>query len=62
MMKKMGYIKPHNVGPGWLKLLNPDANEIKQILELDFQHVLPAHGEPVINGAKALYKTAINRL
>ena len=62
MMKMMGFIKPHNIGPGWLKLATPDANEIKSILELDFQHVLPAHGEPVINGAKELYKSAIFKL
>jgi len=62
MMKMMGFIKPHNIGPGWLKLTTPDANEIKSILELDFQHVLPAHGEPVINGAKELYKSAIHKL
>jgi len=62
MMKMMGFIKPHNIGPGWLKLATPDANEIKSILELDFQHVIPAHGEPVINGAKELYKSAIDKL
>ena len=62
MMKRRGFIKPHNIGPSWLRLATPDANEIKSILELDFEHVLPAHGEPVINGAKELYKPAIYKL
>jgi hypothetical protein len=62
IMKMMGFIKPYNIGPVWLKLATPDANEIKSILELDFEHVLPAHGEPVINRAKELYRSAINNL
>lgn len=62
VMRMMGFIKPHNIGPGWLKLATPDTNEIKSILELDFEHVLPAHGEPVINEAKELYKPAIYKL
>jgi len=62
MMKKMGFIKPYNLGPGWLKIAKPKAKEIRSILELDFQHVLPAHGKPVTNGAKELYEPAINKL
>ena len=62
MMKMMGFLKPHNIGPGWLKTAQPDLNEIKALLDLDFDHLLPAHGEPVINGAKAAYSVTINRL
>ena len=62
MMKMMGFLKPHNIGPGWLKTAQPDVNEIKALLDLDFDHLLPAHGEPVINGAKAAYSVTINRL
>ena len=46
MMRLMGFIKPHNVGPGWLKNAKPDRTEVKRLLDLDFRHVLPAHGAP----------------
>lgn len=62
MLNMMGYIKPHNIGPGWFKLVTPDPNEIKSIFDIDFEHVLPSHGEPVINGAKKLYHPVIHRL
>ncbi len=60
MMKKKGFIKPHNIGPGWLKIAAPEYQEIVNILELDFEHVLPAHGKPVIGGAKESYRPVIN--
>ena len=62
MMRFMGFIKPHNVGPGWFKLVKPDPAELKRLLELPFDHVLPAHGAPVIGNAKAAYRNAIARL
>jgi hypothetical protein len=61
MMKLMGFIKPHNVGPGWLKQARPKAAELSGLLELDFEHVLPAHGSNVIGGAKAAFRPAIER-
>ncbi|MFO0565621.1 MAG: hypothetical protein U0263_08160 [Polyangiaceae bacterium] len=62
MMRMMGFIKPHNLGPGWLRAAKPDAADVRRILDLDFQHVLPVHGEPVIGGAKEAYRPAIERL
>ena len=62
MMKLMGFIKPHNIGPGWLRMAKPDPAEIKSLLALDFEHVLPAHGDAVIGQAKDKYGAAIARL
>ena len=62
IMKLMGFIKPYNIGPGWLKAATPDRNEIKSILDFEFAHVLPAHGLPVIGDAKACYKPTISKL
>jgi hypothetical protein len=61
MMRAMGFIKPHNVGPGWLKQAKPPASELRGILDLAFEHVLPAHGAPVLGGAKNAYRTAIDK-
>jgi hypothetical protein len=61
MMRAMGFIKAHNVGPGWLKQAKPPASDLRGVLELEFDHVLPAHGEPVVGGAKAAYRPALER-
>ncbi|WP_220718667.1 hypothetical protein [Agarivorans litoreus] len=62
LMKMMGFLKAYNVGPGWLKMAKPEKNEIKSLLELDFEHVIPAHGSPVIKNAKQHFSGAITRL
>ncbi len=62
MMKRMGFIKAHNIGPAWLKFAKPDVQQVKGLLDLEFSHVLPAHGEPVINNAKTHYRDAIMNL
>lgn len=62
VMKVMGFIKPHNIGPGWLKGAKPDPAEVRAILDLDFDHVLPAHGSEVIGNARELFRPAIERV
>ena len=62
MMRLMGFIKPNNVGPGWLRAAKPDRSEVKRILELDFRHVLPAHGSPVLGDAKERYGSVVGAL
>ncbi len=62
MMKAMGFIKPHNIGPAWLKQTKPPTADLLGILDLDFAHVLPAHGSAVISGAKAGYRPRIEAL
>ena len=59
MMKRMGFMKPYNVGPGWLKFARPVAADVRSVLDLDFEHVLPGHGSPVIGGAKEKYRPTI---
>lgn len=61
-MKRMGFIRPHNIGPGWVKATDPKRSEIKGILNLDFDHVLPAHGEAVIGGAKEAFRPAVEHV
>jgi hypothetical protein len=62
MMKMMGFIKPHNIGPGWLKQCKPPREQLKAILELPFANVLPAHGAAVIGDAREQYRAAIERV
>ncbi len=61
-MKGMGFIKPHNVGPGWLRFAKPDRAEVKRLLDNDFEHLMPAHGAPVIGNAKKHYTPVLSAL
>ncbi len=59
MMRAMGFIRTYNVGPGWLKQAKPPANDLRGLLGLEFDHLLPAHGEAVLGGAAACYRPSI---
>lgn len=61
MMRFMGFIRPLNVGPGWLKEAKPSPDDLAKLLELDFDKVLPCHGSVVLSGAKQAFRPAIER-
>jgi len=62
VMWVMGFMKPHNVGPGWVRGAKPDPDDVRRLLDLEFEHVLPVHGAPVRGDAKAKYRPALERL
>jgi hypothetical protein len=62
LMRMMGFMKPHNIGPGWLKQCKPPTDQLRAILNLPFANVLPAHGAPVIGEAREQYRPAIERV
>ena len=61
-MRFMGFIKPTNLGPGWLKFSEPKKSDFEELLSLKFNHVLGAHGAPVIGDALEKYSKRINAL
>ena len=62
MMKMMGFIRPHNVGPGWLKQGKPPKEELRGILDLEFANVFTSHGAAVVGSARDHYRPAIVRV
>ena len=60
MMKKFGFWKAYNVGPGWLQFAKPSKNDVQSVMQLDFEHVLPGHGQAVINDAKNKFAPVVN--
>ena len=59
MMKKMGFFKAFKIGPAWLQFAKPNKTSARSLLDLNYEHVLPAHGEPVVGDAKAKYRPVI---
>jgi hypothetical protein len=62
LMPLMGFVRPYNIGPAWLKDCKPPRDDLRGILALDFANVLPAHGEAVIGSARDHYRSAIERV
>lgn len=61
MMRLMGFIKAYNIGPAWRKFVKPSAEDFRGLLDLRFEHVLPAHGDEVIGNALELYRPVIEK-
>jgi hypothetical protein len=62
LMPLMGFFRPYNIGPAWFKQCKPPAADLRAILDLPFERVLPSHGEPVLDDARARYRPAIDRV
>lgn len=58
-MRLLGLARPCNMGVGWVMMTKPDATDLRELLEIPFEHVLPIHGLPVIGDARARYRAAI---
>lgn len=52
-MDRAGFFKPANIGPEWLRFCAPDPHEFHRVEALNFQHLLPSHGTPLLHRAKA---------
>lgn len=61
LTRVMGFVRPHNVGPGWLRQGKPPREELRGILGLAFANVIPSHGSPVLGEALERYRPAIER-
>jgi hypothetical protein len=62
MMPLLGFMRPYNVGPAWLKNCKPPKDELRGLLDLSFANVFPAHGAPVIGNARELYRPIVERV
>jgi hypothetical protein len=62
MMADMGFFKPANVGPLWMRLMQPQDQDFARLRELSFRHVLCGHGVPVLDIAKEAYAATFQRV
>ncbi len=61
-LKEFGFIKPANVGPQWRNFCEPEDVEFSRILDLDFKHLLPSHGQPILNTAKEEFRSTFKEI
>ncbi len=57
-----GFLKPANVGPAWLKKCKPEKSDFVKVKGLNFAHLIPSHGRPIINTAKEEVSKTYNKL
>jgi hypothetical protein len=54
-MQGMGFFQPANLGPVWMQVNEPKADDFVRLKDLEFQHALCGHGAPLKDGAKHAY-------
>ena len=58
-MGAAGFLKTANVGPGWRNAARPQASDFRRLMEMPFQHLLSAHGTPLLGSAKEAVGTTL---
>jgi hypothetical protein len=59
MMTEMGFFRCAGIGPLWMQLNEPKAQDFVRLLELPFLHLLPGHGSPLRDTAKEAFTETI---
>lgn len=62
IMDKRGFFRRGNIGPAWRARLQPKVTDFERILALEFQHLLPAHGDPLLHEAHAVISQTVKDL
>lgn len=62
MMQAGGFFNPANVGPGWLGAAKPDKSDFLRLKDLEYRHLLSAHGAPLLDDAKSAIEATLKRL
>lgn len=57
--QRNGFFNKAVVGPGWRKFAEPKQADLERVLELEFCHLLSAHGEPLLSEAHEAMRASI---
>ena len=55
MMTDMGFFQKANLGPVWMQVNEPKADDFVRLAALPYKHVLCGHGAPLRDNAKEAY-------
>ena len=62
----MGFMKPANIGPPWKRLMTKPGGSLRpdfeRLLELPFENLVGAHGQPLLGGANAALRRTVERV
>ena len=59
IMRKCGFLRAGNIGPAWRARLQPKLSDFERILALEFKHLLPSHGDPLLNDAHVVISQTV---
>lgn len=59
--RRLGFFGQAVIGPGWRNIGKPDREDLQRLTTLNFQHLLSAHGEPLLDNAHAAVSDTIAR-
>lgn len=62
VMQDMGFFNKANVGPVWMQVNEPGAEDFVRLKQLSFKHALSGHGEPLKDTAREDYGATFERL
>jgi hypothetical protein len=62
MMTEMGFFQSANLGPLWMQMNEPKADDFARLRQLSFRHVLCGHGEPLRDEAKDAFSSRIAKV
>lgn len=60
--ERLGFFNKATVGPGWLKFAEPKTSDLARLKELEFSHLLSAHGDPLLDEAHQAVSATMSRL
>ena len=62
----MGFMRPANIGPPWLRFVTPKGGSLlpdfERLLELPFENLIGAHGQALIGGARDALRATVDRV
>jgi hypothetical protein len=62
LMQEMGFFAPANLGPVWVQMAAPQAEDFVRLKELVFKHALCGHGAPLRDSAYPAYSETFKRM
>lgn len=62
MMTDMGFFQTANIGPVWMKVNEPQAQDFVRLRELSFRHVLCGHGVPLRDTAREAFQARFSQV
>lgn len=61
-MREMGFFTKANLGPAWMHVSEPRADDFVRLKDVSFRHALCGHGEPLRNTAREDFAATFQRI